>query len=90
MSKRPDRKSAAIVREAILETVDNQIRDNTPPETRETVQRLIENGYSEGEAKQFVAMALSVEIFHILKHCQPFDRQRYVRNLQGLPAEPGS
>ena len=31
----------------LLEVVDNQIRDNNPPETRETLERLISAGHTE-------------------------------------------
>ena len=36
---------------AIMEVVENQLRNNDPPQTRQTYERLIEAGHSEKEAK---------------------------------------
>ena len=33
-------KADPILKKTLLETVDNQLRDNTPPETKETYKRL--------------------------------------------------
>ena len=40
-----------VVRAAILEVVENQIRDDKPPETRQTIERLQSEGCSPGEAR---------------------------------------
>jgi hypothetical protein len=73
---------------AILEVVENQIRDLDPPETRQTFDRLTGQGYAEDEARRLISTAVSVEIFHIMKDDQPYDRQRFVWNLSHLPREP--
>jgi len=36
---------------AILEVVENQMRNNDPPETRQTCDHLIQEGHSEEDAK---------------------------------------
>ena len=77
-----------VVRAAILEVVENQIRDDKPPETRQTIERLQSEGCSPGEARRLVSLAVSVEIFQIMKHQAEFDRVRYVWNLHHLPQEP--
>jgi hypothetical protein len=51
------------VRAAIMEVVENQLRDNDPPQTRQTFTRLIEAGHSQKEAKRLIACAVSAEIF---------------------------
>ena len=38
----------------ILEVVDNQIRDNDPPITKQTIKRLRRKGYSRKEAKEMI------------------------------------
>lgn len=76
------------LRAALLEVVDNQLRANDPPETSETFNRLIAQGISEEDAKLYIAQAVSVETFDILKHHRPFNRQRYVENLRRLPQPP--
>jgi len=73
---------------AFLETVDNQLADNDPPETKETLDRLITQGMSEEDAKIYIAQAVSVEIFDIMKHQKEFNQDRYLKNLKRLPDEP--
>jgi len=73
---------------AILEVVENQIRDNDPPETRQTVDRLLADGYTADEARRLIATAVAVEIFHIMREREPFNRARFLSNLARLPREP--
>jgi hypothetical protein len=80
--------SAARLRAAILEAVDTQIREGTPPATRETFERLQREGTPPAEAKRLIAAVLSAEIFNIAKHHQTYDETRYVRRLQQLPVMP--
>ena len=77
------------LRAAIMEVVDNQLRDNTPPETRQTLARLIGQGYSTAEAKRLIAHVVVSEIFDILKQGQPYNQARYVAALHRLPQTPG-
>ena len=72
----------------ILEVVENQIRDNDPPETRQTVERLKVAGYTAEEARRLVSTAVTVEIFHIMRDHEPFNRKRFLWNLARLPREP--
>jgi hypothetical protein len=72
----------------ILEVVQNQIRDNDPPETRQTFERLKGEGYTAEEARRLISTAVTVELFHIARDRQPFQRERFVWNLAHLPREP--
>ncbi len=76
------------LRNAIFEIINNQMRDNNPPETNLTYKRLISLGYIDFVAKQYIGQCVSVELFNLLKHKLPFDEKRYIRNLQQLPKEP--
>jgi hypothetical protein len=76
------------LRASFLEIVDNQLRANDPPETRETFNRLVAQGISEKDARAYIAQAVCVETYDILKHKRPFNLQRYVKNLQLLPKQP--
>ena len=78
----------SVLRESILEVVENQMRDNQPPETRQTFDRLRRAGLSQGEAKRLIGCALSVEIYEVLKNRAEFNRQRYSKNLGKLPQMP--
>jgi len=73
---------------AFTEVVENQINDNDPPETRVTLERLISEGISEEDAKIYIAQAVSLEVWDIMKNRKEFDMKRYVRNLRNLPSEP--
>ena len=46
----------------LLEVVDNQLNDNDPPETRETLNRLIADGYSEEKAKERITNEYNKEL----------------------------
>jgi hypothetical protein len=71
-----------------LEVVDNQLKANDPPETGQTLERLIAQGISRDDAKDHIARAVCVEVYNVLKHNETFNKARYVRNLQHLPKEP--
>ena len=80
--------SNPVLNAAIMKVVDNQIRDSDPPQTRQTLQRLVADGHSEEEAKRLIACVVSAEIFDVLKQQQPFDLDRFVKALDKLPALP--
>ncbi len=74
--------------QAMIETIENQIRDDKPPETRETFDRLVSDGYSKAEAKRLMANVLVIEIYGMMKDKRDFDRETYVRHLKSLPELP--
>jgi len=73
---------------AYMEVVENQIRDNTPPETRLAYERMKKEGISESDAKIYIGRVIASETFWIMKKSEPFNLQRYIKNLNRLPAEP--
>jgi hypothetical protein len=73
---------------AIHEVVENQLRDLNPPETKETFNRLIEEGYSEEQARTLIGYVVASEIFEILKYLKPYNHERYVGALRRLPELP--
>jgi hypothetical protein len=81
----PQDQASPKLRQTVLEVVENQIRDNEPPETRQTVERLMAEGYGADEARRLVATAVVVEIFHTMRDKEPFNRERFVSNLAHLP-----
>lgn len=68
-----------------LEAVENQLRDNNPPETRQTLDRLRAEGISEKDAKLLIASAIAAASYEILKSGTPFNHERFIRNLNRLP-----
>ena len=68
----------------ILEVVDNQIRDNDPPITKQTIKRLRRKGYSRKKAKEMIGSVVVKYIYDILKHGDHFDEEQYARDLKEL------
>ena len=75
-------------RRMILEIVENQIRDNDPPETRQTLRRLIKEGFSREGAVELIAAVVVNEIYNVLKQKKNFNRKRFVAALKQLPKLP--
>jgi hypothetical protein len=75
-------------REVILKAVENQIRKNDPPETKETLNRLVQSGQSREEALRLIAGVLANEMFEVMKSKTHYDNARYVANLARLPNLP--
>lgn len=76
------------LRRALLEVVDNQLRDGTPPETRATLERLMAERFTREQARELIACVVSTEIFDVLKSKQPYQEARYVAGLRALPRLP--
>ena len=75
-------------RRMILEVVENQIRDKDPPETRQTLKRLIKEGFSREEAVELIGAVVVNEIYNVLKQEKSFNRKRFVAALRQLPKLP--
>lgn len=75
-------------RRMILEVVENQIRDNDPPETRQTLRRLIKEGFSREGAVELIAAVVVNEIYNVLNQEKNFNRKRFVAALRQLPKLP--
>ena len=56
-----------------MEAVENQLRNNDPPQTQQTYKRLLAAGHSTKVAKQLIGAVVASEIFDVLKNPQPFN-----------------
>ena len=83
-----DTEGGQLAGEAIVEVIENQLRDNEPPETKVTLDRLMAMGESRENAIRYIASALSVEIFEALKNSTSYNEERYIKNLKALPELP--
>jgi hypothetical protein len=81
-SRRPE------VNQAYLEIVENQLRDNNPPEVRVTLDRLIASGLTRNQAVYQITLAVEAEVKAVLQTMKPFDEARYLAALRALPASP--
>ncbi len=53
--------------EAILAVVDQQMQDNTPPETRRTYERLVALGYTPEDARRLIGSVVAQEMFAVMQ-----------------------
>ncbi|HHJ20217.1 MAG TPA: hypothetical protein ENJ84_10420 [Gammaproteobacteria bacterium] len=78
------------LRTALFSVIDQQIQDNTPPETKITYNRLIASGESHEDAYRLIGSVVTTEIFSVLKEGREYDEQAYIQALQALPKLPWS
>ena len=76
------------LRRALLEVVENQLRDGTPPEAREALDRLVAGGHTRERAVELIACVVSCEVFDVLRSGRPYDEARYLAGLRALPRLP--
>lgn len=68
----------------VLEVVDNQLKANDPPCTKDTYEKLLAAGYSKSEAKDKIGAIVLTEIYNILKEGKAFDEEKYQRSLEEM------
>lgn len=69
---------------AIHQTVENQIADRDPLQTAETLEALMQAGYTRHEAIHAIGAIISDEIFEIMRDNRRFDEAGYVEALRDL------
>lgn len=69
------------VKKLVLEVVNNQLKDNDPPITKQTYEKLLSAGYSVREAKEKIGAVVLTEIYDVMKENQPYDEKRYTEAL---------
>jgi len=80
--------TSPVLKEQVLRAVKEQLKVNTPPETKQTFERLTDKGYTETEAHDMLAYVLTAELFAVLKEKRPFNLSLYIANLNQLPTLP--
>ncbi len=76
------------LRKAILEVINAQLRDNDPPETKLTLIRLQDHGFSEEEALRLIGYVVASEVFSVLQENRQYDKTKYIAALNDLPKLP--
>ncbi len=71
-----------------MDSVDEQLRNDHPPETKQTYNRLRSQGYSDQDARQLIASVVASESFMVITHGEKFDLARYTATLRNLPRMP--
>ena len=72
------------LKETVLQVLENQLKENNPPITKITYERLLSAGNSEKQAKEKIAAVLLGEIYDVMKSNEPFDEERYTNNLNSI------
>jgi hypothetical protein len=76
------------VRDGFIANVEQQIASGDPPEVRATRDRLLEQGLSQNEALQMIAIVLRNEMKQMIAESRSFDHGRFTDLLNKLPALP--
>jgi uncharacterized hydantoinase/oxoprolinase family protein len=71
--------------EAVFEAINNQIQNNSPPETKQTCDRLMKGIRNYDEVMKYIGVVMMAEILDILKSKKPFNKKRYIERLNKLP-----
>ncbi|MBM4300145.1 MAG: hypothetical protein FJ121_01225 [Deltaproteobacteria bacterium] len=80
-----DRKAA---REALFEVIENQMKADNPPETKQTYHRLRAAGYSHRETMKMVACVVLIELNEMVRDNRIYDEAGYIKALRALPQLP--
>ena len=76
------------LRERIFEIIENQLKANDPPETKVTFDRLRKQGFNDFQTRQLIGQCIGLEIFEIWQFGEPFNDERFIKNLESLPEAP--
>ena len=76
------------LKQAILAVIAQQIQSNDPPQTKQSLARLLAVGYSDEKARQLIGFVVGSEIFAVLREGRKYDEDRYVAALAALPELP--
>jgi hypothetical protein len=76
------------LRRAVLQAVEQQLRDNQPPVTRQTFARLIKEGFAEDEAKKMIGYVVAAEVFGVLREGRRYSERSFTAKLHALPRPP--
>lgn len=77
-----------VMHAALMQMVDRQIAENDPPETRETFERLLEQGYSPEYIRRMIGLLIAREHLEEMFRRTPFNTERFIGNLRRLPQVP--
>ncbi len=76
------------LRQAILAVIEQQIRENNPPETQQTLDRLMGQGLTKDKALTLIGYVVGLEVLDVMNRGKKFDEAAYIEKLLALPAMP--
>jgi len=78
----------ARLQKAIIAVVDQQIDSGEPLITRQTFERLKQQGYGPDEAKKLIGYVVGAEFFNVVRRDRPYDAVGFANMLAALPKLP--
>ena len=75
-------------REKAIDVLEAQLKDNNPPEAKATLERMVDMGFEDHEAKALMVKCLIIELLDALNNNNFFNEKRYIKNLNKLPENP--
>lgn len=73
---------------AILEVIEQQIRNQDPPETASTLTRLLNQGLSKEKSLELIGYVVGLEVLSVMESGRKFDRNEFAKRLHALPSLP--
>ncbi|HYH46412.1 MAG TPA: hypothetical protein VEG34_12075 [Thermoanaerobaculia bacterium] len=73
---------------AMMQMVDQQLSEKSPPEAAEALARLQAQGHPREESRRMIGLALAHELTESMLQGEDFDDQRYADKLRRLPELP--
>jgi hypothetical protein len=73
---------------AVHEMLSNQLNTDDPKAVKETLNRLVQEGWSTEDAMLHLGRCVIVELFDVIQNGKPISHERYVKNLKNLPEAP--
>lgn len=71
-----------------MEVVEKQLREDSPPQTRETLERLTGQGFSNEDARHLIGSAIAAEMRDVVSQGRPFSKERFLSLMSNLPLLP--
>lgn len=72
------------LKKTILEVVENQLKENDPPCTKDIYEELLNAGYSKSESKDKIGAVVLNEIYDIMEEGKSFDEEKYKNCLEEM------
>lgn len=73
-----------VMKSAFYEVLDNQIENGSPPETKETLDRLMASGHAESVARKLIVEVIRLEILEMIETNGTYNNARYTAALAQL------
>lgn len=81
-------KQKETIRNIVHHIVDKQLISNDPPETVVTYNRLLDQSFSDEEARLLISRLIHIELLKLMQNGEPFNKDRFIENLSKLPELP--